>query len=211
MAKKLIESEYQGLQFHFSEEAWFNATEVAEQFGKKPSHFLDLDSTKEYITVLCEILNAGKTGIIKTRRGKHGGTWFHSKLAVAFARWLDIRFAIWCDLQIDQIIRGNHPYFEWKQNRHQSQLNHKMVMESLRLEWHHQGKASEARHYINEARLINWAISGQFRPVKRDELNSEELDLLAKLEVHDAILIARGFDYPARKKALEAFVVEQGS
>lgn len=34
------------------------------------------------------------------------GTWLHPKLAVAFARWLDDDFAVWCDLHIDALLRG---------------------------------------------------------------------------------------------------------
>lgn len=36
-----------------------------------------------------------------------GGSWFHPKLVVAFARWLHPRFAVWCDMQVEEILRGN--------------------------------------------------------------------------------------------------------
>lgn len=29
----------------------------------------------------------------------------HPKLAVHFARWLDVRFAVWCDMQIDKLLK----------------------------------------------------------------------------------------------------------
>ena len=50
-----------------------------------------------------------RTGLVKTKPGapeNGGGTWMHPKLAVPFARWLNIDFAVWCDLQIDAIVRG---------------------------------------------------------------------------------------------------------
>ena len=31
----------------------------------------------------------------------------HPKLAVSFARWLDARFAVWCDLQIEKILHSD--------------------------------------------------------------------------------------------------------
>lgn len=34
-----------------------------------------------------------------------GGTWLHPKLGIAFARWLDPFFALWCDEQIESILR----------------------------------------------------------------------------------------------------------
>lgn len=50
-----------------------------------------------------------QTGLVRTKAGapeNGGGTWMHPKLAVPFARWLNVDFAIWCDLQIDSIIRN---------------------------------------------------------------------------------------------------------
>jgi hypothetical protein len=34
------------------------------------------------------------------------GTWIHKKLIIAFARWLNPDFAVWCDLQIEEILKG---------------------------------------------------------------------------------------------------------
>jgi len=47
----------------------------------------------------------------QAKKGYHAnpdvGTYLHPKLAVFFARWLDVRFAVWCDLMIDNILHGN--------------------------------------------------------------------------------------------------------
>ena len=55
---------------------------------------------------------AKSTGLVTTRSGSleiGGGTWLHPKLAVLFARWLDVDFAVWCDEQIDELLRrGQH-------------------------------------------------------------------------------------------------------
>ncbi|ACO74628.1 Gp73 [Laribacter hongkongensis HLHK9] len=51
---------------------------------------------------------AKKTGFIRARAGSPdtgGGTWLHPKLAVRFAQWLDMDFAVWCDEQIDTLLR----------------------------------------------------------------------------------------------------------
>lgn len=34
------------------------------------------------------------------------GSWAHPKRAVFFARWLGVRFAVWCDAMIDDILKG---------------------------------------------------------------------------------------------------------
>lgn len=48
-------------------------------------------------------------GLIRTKRGSPengGGTWFHPKLGIVFARWLSFDFAVWCDSQIDLILKS---------------------------------------------------------------------------------------------------------
>lgn len=61
-------------------------------------------STKARINKLTKAI-----GLVRARAGAPdtgGGTWLHPKLAVVFARWLNIDFAVWCDLHIDALLRG---------------------------------------------------------------------------------------------------------
>lgn len=47
-------------------------------------------------------------GLVRTKRGSPengGGTWMHPKLGVVFARWLSSDFAVWCDSQIEEIVK----------------------------------------------------------------------------------------------------------
>lgn len=109
----VIPFRYQGKPVSFNSEGWINATEIAKRFGKRPSHWLELPGTKSYMAALARHLvgkfDAGKSDfkLVETSkvRGK-AGTWLHPKLAVAFARWLDDDFAVWCDLRIDDLLRG---------------------------------------------------------------------------------------------------------
>lgn len=103
----LINAEYQGVTYTFRGDGWFDATLVAKRYGKLPNEWLRLDETSAYIEALNTMSNAGQNRIWhKTKRGASGGTWLHPKLAVRFAQWLDINFAVWCDMQIDEILRG---------------------------------------------------------------------------------------------------------
>lgn len=112
----VIPCRYQGQPVRFNADGWINATEAAKRFGKKPSHWLELPSSKSYMTALARHLggsfDAGKSDIklVETSkvRGK-AGTWLHPKLGVAFARWLSDDFAVWCDLQIDALLHGAAP------------------------------------------------------------------------------------------------------
>lgn len=50
-----------------------------------------------------------EVGLLKTKRGSPengGGTWFHPKLGIMFARWLSADFAVWCDMEIETILRN---------------------------------------------------------------------------------------------------------
>lgn len=115
----VIPFDFEGRPVHLSSDGWLHATKIAERFGRKPSHWLDLDSTKEYIARLSARMaksNAGKSGItlVSTRRGNSitSGTWLHPKLAVKFACWLSVDFEIWANEQIDSLLRGTQPAME---------------------------------------------------------------------------------------------------
>lgn len=101
----LITRQYQDKPFTFREDGYFNMTKAAAQFGKRIDNFLRLDETAEYLEALSKSLGS-EVITVDSKRGKFGGSFGHPKLAVFFARWLDVRFAVWCDMQIDDIIRG---------------------------------------------------------------------------------------------------------
>lgn len=202
----LITVEYQSLAVSFTDDGWFNATAPAKRFGKEPYEWIRLPETIAYIQALER--KSGKIPYYTTRKGKRGGTWMHPKLAVPFARWLDVDFAVWCDDQIDTLIRGTHPHYDWKRARHEAIGSNKIMNAVLQMQRQLQGKTSAAHHYSNEARLINWALSGAFTGIDRATLALGDLDLLAKLEERNAVMIGFGLAYPERKSALEVFAAE---
>ncbi len=132
----IIKYDFQGSLYSFRQDGWFNATEASKRYGKEPRDWLRLHETEEYMRALAEALgvpfdpkfvsrkSSGKVtggksgfrpelrecaGLVVTRRGSPengGGTWLHPKLAVVFARWVNVEFSVWCDLQIDAIIRN---------------------------------------------------------------------------------------------------------
>lgn len=106
-ASNVIPFHYQGHAIRFTSDGWINATEVAKRFGKRVDHWLANAETQQYLQALSEALNTRHSGdLIRGQRGRGGGTWLHPKLAVTFSRWLDVKFAVWCDLHIDALLRG---------------------------------------------------------------------------------------------------------
>lgn len=105
----VITAQYKGQGYSFRDDGWFNATEAAKRYGKRPAEWLRLPEAIRYIAARCARLEVGKSHFVKTMRGgdrSEQGTWLHPKLAVVFARWLDVEFEIWCDEQIDKILHG---------------------------------------------------------------------------------------------------------
>jgi len=104
----LLQLSYEGLTVTFDGAGWFNATAVAKRHGVEPYDWLRLPETKRYLVALAGGTKPGKSRFARTIRGGApgvAGTWLSPKLAVAFARWLDVDFAVWCDAQIDAILR----------------------------------------------------------------------------------------------------------
>jgi len=151
-----------------------------------------------------------RTGFVKTKSGapEHGGgTWLHPKLAVRFAQWLDVDFAIWCDEQIDALLRGKD---DWSRERAMLAATHRVMSGILHDTRAEVGKATEPHHYANESRLVNWALCGEFKPLERDAMSAADLVLLAQLEARNAMLIGRGMGYDERKQALQQHAIKAG-
>lgn len=212
MNATLVHLDYQGATVTFNEDGWFNATAAAEYYGKRLDHYFANGDTTEYIKELCNSDNTRNSGYygcyIKKRKGKNGGTWLHPDLGVHFARWLDVRFAIWCDRQIRALIAQHHPHFDWRRARSQAASSFKVMADVLKLVREEQGKITASHHYINEARLINGVLSGQFSAIDRERLSESDLSLLAHLEVRNAILIGRCLPYADRKLILKQYVID---
>lgn len=103
----VIPFHYQGQAVRFNTDGWINATEIAQREERRLDKWLATQETQDYIEALMRHLNTPEKGdLIVTRRGRKGGTWLHPKLAVAFARWISPDFAVWCDLHIDALLRG---------------------------------------------------------------------------------------------------------
>ena len=199
----LVTRDYEGNAIIFNDAGWINATDLAAKHGKRVDRWLANQETKDYIAALCEMTDTRKVGYVKTSKATvaaGGGTWFHPKLAVAFARWLDPRFAIWCDAQIDSLIRGKD---DWRKSRHIAASSSKLLAEMLQDVRKVAGKATQSHHYANEHRLINYLLSGEYKGLDREVLTTYQLDFLAHFEVRNAVMLGMGLSYEQRKGALQ--------
>lgn len=117
----IVHATFEGLEVRFTDDGWFDATAAAAKFGKRPADWLRLPETKRYIKALSEARGISeKSALIRAKR--NSGTWMHPKLAVRFTQWLDVRFAVWCDEQIDELIREGYARITDAERAHWQQL-----------------------------------------------------------------------------------------
>lgn len=101
---------YRSITVPFTGKAFFNATVAAKAFDKQPSDWLRTQDTKDYVEAVRNFYGTEQDQLVIVRQGgepNEQGTWLHPKLAIQFARWLHPEFAVWCDMQIEEILRGN--------------------------------------------------------------------------------------------------------
>lgn len=118
---------FDGLPVAFTENGYLNATMIAKHYGKRVQNYLKSERTQDYIRALDEHLSeavftasvenseapkrASQNDLVIVQKGNsqefEQGTWLHPKLAIDFARWLNPRFAVWCDMQIEQMLIGS--------------------------------------------------------------------------------------------------------
>ncbi|MFC1079635.1 phage antirepressor KilAC domain-containing protein [Pasteurella multocida] len=103
---------YNNISVSFNEQHYLNATEIAKHFNKQVRDYLKTTQTQDYLRALAQnlsvknILLTENDLVIVKQGGIEQGTWLHPKLAVNFARWLSADFAVWCDLKIDALMKG---------------------------------------------------------------------------------------------------------
>jgi len=109
---QILERKYNDLKIDFSFDGiiYLNATKTAKLFNTKPDNWLRNKDAKEYIKALKNRFSnlRNEELVIKKQGGKadEQGTWIHKSLIILFARWLSPDFAIWCDLQIEEILKS---------------------------------------------------------------------------------------------------------
>ncbi|EJF07233.1 KilA-N domain-containing protein [Thiovulum sp. ES] len=111
---QIISKNYEEIEviFENSSSLYINATQIAKYFNKLPADWLRLKDTKSYMKAINRYGNSHNENpndkLVVVKQGGNAqeqGTWIHKKLIIAFARWLDPHFAVWCDEVIEEILQ----------------------------------------------------------------------------------------------------------
>lgn len=95
---------------------------------------------------------------------------------------------------------------EWSGTREKVSSGYQIMCEALQEARAEDGKTTSRHHYANEAKLVNWVLFGRFKGIIHDHIGAVNLALLYKVQIKNAIWIARGRTYEQRKEALPAYV-----
>lgn len=192
------------------ENLYFNATEIAKQFSKRPQHYLDSNTTQGYINALSGVAGIPAMDLIKVKQGgKYQGTWLHQKLAIDFARWCSPEFAIYLD---EWIISKLQEEKQRKQSRALAKLEFPELTEAIQ-EFLITGKDSDKWLYSTEADMINSTVLGCKakkycelnnidRTCLRDNLSQGQINLIQQLQKFDTALIQAQLPYAERKEKI---------
>lgn len=165
----------------------------------KPSEWL---RNKQTIELIAEI---EKEGITAIQSKQQVGTFAVKELVYSYAMWISAAFNLKVIRAYDSLIRNDKTR---QQLRHETASSYKVMSAVVQMQRQQQGKETKPHHFSNEARLINWALSGEFKSIDRDALSIGDLDVLAKLEERNTVLIGANVDYDTRKVLLDKFAQE---
>ena len=166
--------------------------------SQRPGNFLKADSVQAFIAAYeAEVGSATKIALVKTINGGVArGTYADELIAIRYAAWIDPSFEVKVYRTFQAAAQQGN---DWKRLRHSASATNKAmnaVLQAVRLD---SGKESAAHHYMNEALLVNEALSGKRTGLDRNSLSPQELDLLAYLESRNTAMIGRGIQYKERK------------
>ena len=190
-----------------TKELFFNATPMAQEFNKDIREFLRSENTLRYIDT---ILNEGnpliknREDLIRSQRGRYGGTWLHQELAFEFAGWCSTLFRRNLHKWVEQRLEKER---SWQQSRLAAKTGYLPMSEAV-LSIHEDPKGY---HFSNEADLLNRIALGktakQFKEfhqvdLVRDALSAAQLEQMAKLQMVNAGLMEIKMPFQDRKKEL---------
>jgi hypothetical protein len=84
-----------------------NATLMAKAFGKDPDDILKTKTWKEYENAIKEEKGIRSEYLrYAIQGGNNQGTWIHQELTIEYARRCNIKFSIWCNDRIAELLKN---------------------------------------------------------------------------------------------------------
>ncbi|NJN34066.1 MAG: KilA-N domain-containing protein [Saprospiraceae bacterium] len=172
-------------------------------FTMTPSKFATLCNAKGFVII----------------NGRGGGVFAHRHIAIAFAYWMEPKFALYVIEEFDKFKTSQN----WDLRRELSKVNYYLQTDAIQkhiLPKFNLPLKSQGVVYASEADLLNKVVfdmtASEWRdqmPEKkgnlRDEASDIQLTILSNLESHNAELIKQGLPQDERFDILEKIYLEQ--
>jgi hypothetical protein len=98
-----------------------NLTQMAKPYGKKVNHWMENDSTKDYLNALSSEVGIPASQLVVSLKGNSSkfeqGSWAHPLVAIAFAQRLNPKFHVWCNVHIKKLVETGETKLEQKTPR----------------------------------------------------------------------------------------------
>ena len=94
MTTQLITRDFHGAKIRQRPDGYFDATAMCKANGKHFKHYLENQSTTEFLEVLSLKVGIPTFKIIEVKSGRYGGSWIHPKGAIHLAFWCNPEFAV---------------------------------------------------------------------------------------------------------------------
>lgn len=149
-----------------TEEMYFNATEMAKPFNKRPRDWLKTEPATEYISIISQRENIRSENLVRVQNGgKYKGSWLHNRLILPFARWCSVEFEYDLDRWIEKRIKQEH---EWQRKRFEAKTGF-LPMTNAIVNAHNPARFY---HFSTECDMINRIVLGmsskQFKQEKQE-------------------------------------------
>lgn len=161
---------------------------------------------------------------IRAKAGRYGGTYAHKDIAFEFLSYLSPTFKLYVfkefqRLKIEESER-NQAALQWNLNRVLSKINYRIHTDAIKENLIPKRITSEGIVYANEADILNVALFGKTAKMWRSEnpeakgnirdyATTEQLLVLANLEVINAELISAGLGENERATRLNESAINQ--
>jgi phage antirepressor YoqD-like protein len=84
-----------------------NATDMARPYNKRPVDYLRQIYVNELVSTIVSQTHISEDQLVIKMRGSSengGGTWLYEDVAIDFAQWLDVKFKVWCNSKIKELL-----------------------------------------------------------------------------------------------------------
>ena len=85
-------------------DGFVSLTDMCKAEGRVVGKYLELPSTKAYISALAEDLGKLSDNLVVSKEGRGGGTYAHPEIAIDCAQWISVPFRIWANRTLRLII-----------------------------------------------------------------------------------------------------------